>query len=445
MSFIIKARLVQKRYASVFESKLLKVSASTALSASIKVLSAVLLSKIVAVQLGPGGLAQVGQLTGFVSIALLLATGGFTNGIIKNTAELKGDALFIKQSFKLTLIISACCGILIMLLSNFLSKICLGSSEYNFVFIALGLTISLYSANTYFIALINGFSDYRRLNKINIINSILSVMISGVLIYFFGLKGAFVAVVLNQTVSCIISFLYIHSYTVLLKGFWAVKINFSLLEKLFPFSIMALVTAALLPVLQIFMRNHLIEQFGTVQAGHWEAINRISGLYLTVLLSVMLVYYLPKLSSTQEKQALRAEIKKGFKFFSPLIIVFAASVFLMRKTIISLFLAKSFAQIEDYFFPQLIGDIFKILSYLYAYLVISKALTLFFIITEVSFMLLYAALFVMLVKSYGVAGGIYAYAITYGIYFIVQFVFIGKIYLNEDSNSNSWIWKKRWI
>jgi PST family polysaccharide transporter len=431
---------------SLFKSKIFQVFYSTGFTTGLKILATVVLSKIVAVKLGPPGLAMLGQLTSFITIALLLSTGGFGNGIIKYVAELKDFTSlnsFVGQSFKLTIIIAGITALILFVASNGLSILCFNDPSYHFVFKLLGITIILYAASNYFTSFLNGMANYKTFNWFNALNSIFSLIVSVVLIQFYGLKGAFLAVALNQTISGLIAIYFAKSYLSYFKGFWKLSIKSRWIKKLFSYSLMALITALLVPTSQLFIRKLLINNYGTSKAGEWEAINRISSLYLSILINIMLVYYLPKLSSLQSKSEIKVEIKKGFQFFLPVVLLLAGGLFLFRDLIIHLFLSSNFTEIRTLFLPQLIGDVFKILSFLYAYLVIAKSLTFYFILTEIISTLLYLILVKSSAFNQGVIGVVYAYMVTYITYFVLQFFFIGKIYLSENTNTNSFFWKGR--
>jgi PST family polysaccharide transporter len=428
----------EKRNWTFLNSRLLKIFISSGSTTGIKILSAVILAKVIAVRLGPSGLAMIGQLSNFVSIALLLSTAGLGNGIIKYVAESKSTEEreeFIRQSFKLTVIVALCLSLVLMVACRPLSVLCFDTSEYSFVFLLLGLSIVLYAIHNYFISLLNGLGAYRVFNRINAITSVFGLAISVVLIYFFGLGGAFTAIAINQTISCMISFFFTRKYIPLFRDIKTVQLKKAWLLRLFSFSMMAFVTAFVAPSMQLFVRNLLIDKVSLTSAGEWEAINRISILYLTVILNVMLIYYLPLLSAINSSSSLRAEIRKGYKFFLPIVILLAIGVFGFRDIIIKVLLSDEFIEIRRFFVPQLIGDAFKILSFLYAYLIIAKVLIRMYIGLEIFTGLLYIILSDLLVSRFGAIGAIYSYTVTYFFYFLFLAIYCEFFYLRNREDT----------
>lgn len=416
------------------KSRLLRVFISSGFTTGIKIISAVVLSKVIALKLGPSGLALIGQLTNFVNVALLLSTGGLGNGIIKYIAEIRNPGeknAFVQQSLKLTIGISLVAGLVLIAGCRLFSHVCFDSYQFTYIFLLLGFSIILYAIHNYFLSFLNGMGAYKVYNWINGVTSVSNVVLSIALILFYGLPGALTAVAINQTVSCLISFLFVRKYLPDAKGFLAVRIEKAWVEKLLSFSVMALVSAATLPLTQIAIRKMIISQHGLEAAGQWEAMIRISYLYLAIIINVMLVYYVPRLSSLQSKRLLEKEVRNGFMFFAPVILILTVTLFLLKDLIINLLLTPAFLPIKEFFPAQLLGDIFKVLSYIYAYMMIAKAFTRAFIVAEISCSAFYILLSGLLIPHFGTIGAIYSYCMTYFLFFVFQYIYIERIYLRS--------------
>src|SRR5665648_1269766 len=104
-----------------------------------------------------------------------------------------------------------------------------------------------------------------------------------------------------------------------------------------------------------------------------------------VVTTTLSTYYLPTLSAIKEEQALRAEIFKGYKFLLPLAAMGGISVFLCRDFIIHVLYTPEFMPMREYFAFQVVGDFFKIASWILAFIMLAKAMTRWFIISEIIF------------------------------------------------------------
>jgi len=418
----------------LFKKNIVKAFIGSGTSSVVKIITTIILSKIVAEKLGPQGLGLIGQLTSFVSIALLFASGGYQNGIITYTAinYSRGDlGSFVKPSFKLTLLISAVVGIILLLFAGPFSTLVFKSTVYKYPFYCMGFTILLYSFNSYFNSFLNGISDFKAFNFLNIANSLFSLLVSVVMIHLFGIKGALLAVVLSQTLTSLATFRFMLRFKKVFFGFYKSVISKELIKTLLPYVKMSLFSMILLPVSQILIRNLVLHWQGSFQMGIWEALNRISGMYLMVIINIMLVYYLPRLSVINQKKEIISEFKKGILFFGVLISVIGLVVFLSRYLIIRLFLSISFNPVADLLLPQIAGDFFRVLYYLFAYFAIAKSLTRYYIITEILFFTIYISTAYFTVPVFGIQGAVYAYVIMNFFAFLFSILFIGKLYFSD--------------
>jgi PST family polysaccharide transporter len=150
--------------------------------------------KVVAVIIGPSGVALVGQLGNFSSIIMAVATGGIATGVTKYIAEYKDDTEVIRgyigTAVKIALFFSLLCGLFLIMGARILSSKILLDSKYSFVFIVFGVTLIFYVANTLILAVINGYKQFNLYVKASIVSSIVGLILSLLLVIPFGVNGA---------------------------------------------------------------------------------------------------------------------------------------------------------------------------------------------------------------------------------------------------------------
>jgi PST family polysaccharide transporter len=185
---------------------------------------------------------------------------------------------------------------------------------------------------------------------------------------------------------------------------------------------MSLISAAVMPVSQIFLRGYVISDISAIEAGWWEAMNRVSGSYLSIITSSLGVYYLPKLSETKDKLSLHNEIMRAYKVIVPVLIVGLILVYTFRRLVITVLFSPAFYPMENLFIWQQIGDFFKIMSWLLAYLMLAKAKTILFISTEILCSLSFVLLGLFFIHCNGVQGLTQAYMVNYFLYAIVMVI-----------------------
>lgn len=409
---------------------IVKVFSLTSLSTLVKMLTGFVSVKVVASIIGPAGVALVGQLNNFATIAMSLSSGGINNGITKYISEFKNDEgkvrTYLSTALRITVICSLCIGVAMIVLNRLLSRLILQTEEYWYVFLIFGFTILLYAINSMLLSVVNGFKEFKKYVKINIANSIVGLCFTLAFVLTLGLPGALVSAVTYQSVMLFITMWMIR------KSAWAAWGNFKgLLNKLaskqyFKYTLMTLTTAATVPISQLLLRSYVISEISPIEAGWWEAMNRLSNMYLMVITTSFTVYYMPRLSELLDKFELRREILKAYKLIVPMLIVGFTLIYLFRHLIITILFSSEFQPMENLFIWQLIGDFFKICSWLLAFLMVAKARMKAYITTEIVFALTFICLGFFFMRLNGVVGITQAYLVNYILYLTTMVVLFKK-------------------
>ena len=404
------------------KADIVRVFSFTSISTLVKMLTGFVSVKVVASIIGPAGVALVGQLNNFASIAMSLSSGGINNGITKYISDFKNDEgkvrTYLSTALSITVICSLCVGVAMILLNRLLSKLILQTNDYWYVFLIFGVTILLYALNLMLLSVVNGFKDFKKYVKINIANSIVGLCFTLAFVLTLGLPGALVSAVTYQSVMMFITLWMIR------KSSWATWSNFKeRLNKLaskqyFKYTLMTLTTAAMVPISQLVLRSYVISEISPVEAGWWEAMNRLSNMYLMIITSSFTVYYMPRLSELSDKIELRREIFKAYKVILPILILGITVVYLFRHLIIRILFTPEFLPMENLFIWQLIGDLFKICAWLLSFIMVAKAMTKEYITTEVIFAISYIVLSFIFMHLKGVVGITQAYLLNYIIYLL---------------------------
>ena len=210
------------------------------------------------------------------------------------------------------------------------------------------------------------------------------------------------------------------------------KFSPKIAKKLFSYSAMAIVSVILVPGSQIFIRNYITATQGADYAGYWQGMWYISTMYLMVITTALSTYYLPRLSEIHKFTEIKKEIINGYKILIPIVIGIGFLIYSLRGLIVNLLFSQQFTPMEQLFKWQVIGDIFKIASWLLAYLMVAKSMTFIYIISEITFTCTLIILSTIMIDSYGIIGATYAYAINYQLYLIFSFfIFLRLKWKNE--------------
>jgi len=413
-------------------AEIVQVSFYSGISTVIKIITSFVSAKVIAIYLGPTGLGMLGQLTSFITIFLTLSSGAITNGVIKFVAEYKNDETrqnrIIKVSLQITLLCSLLCGLIISIGAKFWSKQLFNEASYSLVFVIFGITIIFYALFSLAVSILNGLQQYKLFNLINVLASIIGLVFSVTMVVFYGIKGAFISAVTYQSVVFIILLLFVK------RSVWFnwSKIKSSVIDRgdligLSKFSLMAIVSAAAVPMVQIIIRNYLASNTNAETVGFYEGVNRLSLIYMSLITTTFSVYYLPKMSAANNNSELKKLLIKGYKFILPLTFTMLLVTYLLRNLLIKIVFAESFAPMEAYFLPQLVGDFFKIASWILAMQMIAKAQLKVFIFSEIFFGVTLCIYSVLMIDTLSGIGAIYGYMLNYFLYFIFNLILFRKV------------------
>jgi PST family polysaccharide transporter len=389
------------------------------------------IGKIVALLTGAAGVATVGAFMNFITIAYTLATGAISNGVIKYTAEFKDNEIISRALFstaaRISLFFSGLFGIIIILCSNYISKILFYTEEFRAPIIAFGVTVFLYSLNTMLLSILNGQGKIKDYTLINSFGSAFILFLSCFLIYFFRVEGALFALATGQALVFFITIFFVIKHQLLVFSDFNDKFSKEWAKKLGSFSIMAIVSAITMPSIQIFIRNYLTSSLSLEQAGYWQAMMRISDGYLLVIVTALNTYYLPKLSEIKENKLIRKEVLYGYKMILPVVLLSCILIYVLRSYIIILLFSRDFLEIGDILIWQLFGDFFKIAAWILSYILISKARIKIYVFSELFFSLTYLCLCFFLIRHFGLEGTSLAFCINMILYLIFMLFVLRKM------------------
>jgi O-antigen/teichoic acid export membrane protein len=420
----------------LFSGDLVKVSSLNAVSTVIKMLTGLVSVKVVAAVIGPAGIALLGQLNNFSTITLGISNGGITTGITKYISEYSSSRkkylLFLGTGFWITIFFSILSSVVLILGAGFFSRLILHDEKYKYVFYFFGTTIILYALNALLISVINGFKEYKKYIIANILGSIVGLIFSVILSVNYGIPGALVSAVTFQSIVFLLTLLIIRkSYWFDWRSFTG-KFSKLVAGRLGHFSLMALVSAVLVPVSQLIVRGYITRHLTLVNAGLWEGINRISGMYLLVITTSLGVYYLPRLAELRTQHEIRKEVFNVYKLVIPALLIATLLIFALRKLIIQILFTKEFADMQNLFGFQLIGDIFKMSGWILGYLMMAKAMTKTFVVMEFASAAFQILLSIFFINAFGTIGATIGYACGHLIYFLIMLMIFRKILFHYE-------------
>ncbi|MCC8365017.1 O-antigen translocase [Xenorhabdus sp. PB61.4] len=376
------------------------------------------ITKFVAVYGGPSGLALLGQLQAMVTSFNGIINAPVSNGIVRYTAENHDIGIdkctpWWRAGIRCAIFLYLIILVVVLLCSNYLARAFLANEEYAWIIVLAGVFLPLTAIGTFVNSVINGTKDYKKYVIVGMFSTLLSCLIMVVLIYYKKLHGALISVCIQYALVGFISIAFVY------RQKWFKSTNFfgkttnKNIKGITGYICMAVVSAIALPTSLLLIRNEMVDQLGWTITGQWQAVWRISEVYLSVLTLALGVYYLPKLSSISGSNKILAEVKTTSHLMFGLAIIMALSVYMMKDFIILILFSPEFLPAREFFTIQLVGDCLKLINWVYSYPMLARGCTRWFIALELFFAFLFYIITTILLHftNLAVDSVLYAYVI----------------------------------
>ena len=401
---------------------LIKTSVLSFIATLFKILNGLILNKLVAVYVGPSGVALLGQFQNFLASLNIISTAGFAQGLTKYLSEFIDDteqcAAVFSTAIKLISLLLLPISIIVYFNSSAISETVLGNKDYELWI--KGLSISLIPAtfSALIIAALNGLHEVKKLTLATILSNTFGMILSLSLIPSIGAGGALAVLLLMPVFSLAVSSTLLFRHKNFSSYWLKPKIANENIKRLGKFTLMAVASAISVPVSHMLIRTYIGDNISDDAAGLWTGLWRISEAYLLVITMTLTVYYLPKLSNLKKTDEIKSEIAKGQKIILPLVLVSAVLLYILRDFVILILFDNKFLPISEIMLYQLIGDVLKISTWLYTYIILAKAQVKIFVATEIFFSFLFVLLSIYFINNEGLIGVTYAFSINYFIAFV---------------------------
>lgn len=418
---------------------LLKTSVLNGVAVGLRIAGSLVTNKILAIFVGPSGYAVIGQFQNAISLLTALAGGLIATGVTKITAERFDDeaaqSLVWKTAIRCSLYATLVASVILIVLHGVLGEELLHRPDMGGVFVWLALSLPAMASNSLLLAILNGRKQVERYVLANIMASAGNVVITGLASSTFGLYGALTAYAINPAVGAVFTVWIVRKLDWFRReNLWG-AIDRSAVRQLSGYGLMGLTSAIVGPLSYIFVRSYLVDQFGLTEAGYWQAVWKISEIYLMLITTTLSVYYLPRLAEIRTSRELVKEVRKVYVFALPVVVIGALSIYLLQNLIIRILFSSDFLEMGKFFAWQLSGDVLKIGSWVMSYIMVGRALFRSFLITEIGSAICFVVLTKFFVDSFGVVGVSMAYAASYALYWIAVAV-VFKITLREQQSAD---------
>ncbi len=407
--------------------RLLSISLCSGLLTLAKMASGFVISKVVAVYGGPSGLALLGQFQSLVLAINTAVASPVSNGLVRYTAEnhrtgIDACAPWWKAATRWSVILLVATAVICLAGARPLAGWLLNDADLDWLVVLAIVALPFSALFTLVIGVLNGQQQYKPYFLFSAIGVFASTVIMLALIFMASMQGALAAAALGSAFSGIFVLLWVRKEPWFKWRYWWGSMEPARMKGIGKYVLMGLSSAIFMPIALILVRRILVSEVGWDQTGQWQAVYKISEVYLSVITIAVSTYYLPRLASLSGALEIRKEIFSTAKIIMPLAMAAACAVFFSRDVIIGLLFTEEFRGARDLFAVQLIGDIFKVMGWLLGYTMWSRGAATWFIASEGAFCIVFVSTAWLLTNVYGVEGATIAYASSYIMYFFLMAV-----------------------
>jgi O-antigen/teichoic acid export membrane protein len=391
-------------------------------------------SKILAILLGPSGMGIFGLLTNTLNFITSATAFGLGSSAVKDVAEANGTGDQSKTS-KIVLVlrklvwITGFLGFFVtLILSPILSKITFGSFEYTFAFIWISVTLLFNQLTTGQLVVLQGLRKLNYLAKANLAGSIIGLVFTIPLYYFFGVKGIVPVIILTSLISLLCVWYFSQKIPIEKSNITfnnSIKMGKEMLKMGFILSISGLITSGSSYLLRIYL-NHV---GGIGQVGLYTAGFAIVNTYVGLIFTAMTTDYYPRLSVVANDRAacnkiINQQAEIALLILIPILVFFVVFI----KWIIIILYSNQFIDVCGMIYWSALGIVFKAICWSMGFIFLAKGASKLFFINELIVNIYMLGLNIVSYKLFGINGLGISYLVSFFIYTTQIYWVINKKY-----------------
>lgn len=387
------------------------------------VLISIVKTKVITILIGANGFGILGLITSSLNLIVDITKIGLDTSAVKEISEKINNesedkvSEFISVLDKIIWITGLIGGGLTILFSRWLSIKTFGTDTYTYAFIWLSIAVLLSQLTNGKRAILQGRHKLKKLAKANLLGSLLGVVVSLPLYYFYREGGIVPAIILSFFVAYLVNRFYSKETKKIAQFSFAELLKRS--KNMLALGISMSVTSAMGALSVWFIQVYIRDNGGIEQVGFYAAGFLIINSYVGLIFNAMATDYFPRLSA----------VNKDNRFINEIVNKQAHIAILLLTPIITFFLALAPVLIEILYSSEFItilglvtfgvtGTLFKAVSFSLGYVIIAKGDSKVFIKTSIFFNVI---MVLVCLVSYNL-GGLTGLGIGLFIYYLIHLI-----------------------
>jgi O-antigen/teichoic acid export membrane protein len=389
------------------------------------ILVSVLRSKIIALLIGPEGMGIAGLLNSAINLINGFTSLGIETSAVKYISKENTEAdktglhkiiSVLRQLVWLTGLLGA---FATLAFSPWLSGITFGTQDYTIWFAWLSVTLLFKQLSAGQLALLQGFQKLQSLAKANLYGSLVGLVISAPLYYYFRTDAIVPAIIVSALCTLYFSWFYASEIKIetekvpykqmLIEGKGMLKLGIML-------SLSGIIATVVAYIIQIYVT----QKGGLEEVGLYNAGFLLLNSYVGLIFTAMATDYFPRLASVSDNnEEVRTTVTHqamiAVLLITPVIVLFLA----FAPIIVNLLYSDKFLAIVPMVCFGIIGMLFRAVSWSMGYILLAKGDSKMFIRTAFGFNALFFTLSLSGYYLYGLTGLGVAFTIHYFLHFVL--------------------------
>lgn len=210
-------------------------------------------------------MALMGSFRNFALMMKSVATLGISNSIVKLFVENKEDkrelSVIYSTFFWIFLFISTALALLVLIFASPISAFLFYTINYANLIRFFGLLMPFMVINTFWLAIYNGLERYKSIVVIQIISNVLIFGLTAFLIWKHSISGGLFSIAIGEILMVIVTFLLVRKDSDYFKFDLHKIMSKKYINVIKKFSIMALLSAVVVPLTLLFIRNEIVQNY----------------------------------------------------------------------------------------------------------------------------------------------------------------------------------------
>ena len=406
-----------------------------------QILIGVIKSKFVAILLGPTGMGIQGLYQSAIQLIQSFSSLGLSQSAVRDVSEANGSGdskrigLTVAVVKRLVWITGLLGLVATAVLSPVLSQTTFGNYDYTIPFIFLSVILLLDQLSAGQKVVLQGMRKLKYLAKSTAIGSTVGLVVSIPLYYLFGVQGIVPTLILNSVTMLCLTW-YFSKKVEVEKVEVTNEQTFEKGKSMLKMGLAMSISGIMVTLTSYLLRGFIRYEGGTEQVGLFTAGFMLTNSYVGMVFNAMGTDYYPRLSAVNQDNAKCTEVINQQGEIATLIIApILISCMILMPFIIRIIYSDEFLPANDYILWAVSGMMFKVFSWVIAFVFLAKAEAKLFIINEVITNIYSFGLSALGYHYFDLAGLGIAFMLTYLAYSVQVYLIARKRYEFSFSKS----------